>query len=162
MKNKISLIAILLFVIVFGTLVYIRFSYTAGSETRNDIIVKFLKDSQVFYIATIDGEQPRVRPFAAVEIIDREINICTGAFKNVYRQIQENPNIEIVSLNKNGEWIRITAALEDNSNDENREIFFKTNPALRKVYENKEDFKILKLKDVRAVLNANGKEEQKL
>jgi uncharacterized pyridoxamine 5'-phosphate oxidase family protein len=163
MRKKLMLILPFVFLILVFGFIFLRYNYVVKGETTTDKVVNFIKDSKVFFIATIEnGEQPRVRPFGAIEVIDREINICTGASKKIYKQIQENPNIELSSLNKNGEWIRVSAILEDNTTDENREIFFKSNPGLREVYKNKEDFKILKLKNVRATINKNGEQERSL
>ena len=78
-------------------------------------IVEELKQVGVFYIATIDGDRPRVRPFGSVMEYEGNVYICTGNFKPVYKQISANPNIELCGMYPTGEWLRVSArCVEDN------------------------------------------------
>lgn len=81
-------------------------------------IVEFLNDTKIFYLATIDGDKPRVRPFGAVMEKDGKIYFCTNNQKDVYRQMQKNPNIEISATKENGDWLRLSGkAVFDSSKD---------------------------------------------
>ena len=78
-------------------------------------IVEELKKARVFYIATIDGNQPRVRPFGSIVEYQGDAYICSGNFKEVYKQIKENPNVELSGMYEGPTWLRISATLvEDN------------------------------------------------
>lgn len=78
-------------------------------------IVDELKAVKVFYIATMDGNQPRVRPFGSVAEFEENAYICMGNFKDVYKQIKENPNVELCGMYDAVSWIRIkTILVEDN------------------------------------------------
>lgn len=78
-------------------------------------IVESIKKLKVFYIATIEGDQPRVRPFGSICEFEGSIYICSNNTKEVYKQITANPKIEMCGMNENGEWIRLSAtAKKDN------------------------------------------------
>ena len=78
-------------------------------------VYDFLKKANVYYLATVDGDKPKVRPFATYLIYDGKFYIQTGKVKPVGKQVLANPNIEICAFNgEEGTWIRIAAeAVED-------------------------------------------------
>lgn len=77
-------------------------------------VVEALKDVGTFYVATIDGDQARVRPFSSVTEFEGKVYLCTGNKKEVYKQIKANPKIALSGMNEKGEWLRVTAvAVED-------------------------------------------------
>ena len=71
---------------------------------------QFLKDAGTYYLATVDGDQPHVRPFGTAEIFEGKLYIQTGKVKNVYKQLEANPKAEICAF-KDGKWIRIVCEL---------------------------------------------------
>ena len=73
-------------------------------------VVKFLKDADEYYLATMDGDQPRVRPFGTAHVFENRLYIQTGKRKEVSREIHNNPKVEICAL-KNGEWLRVSGEL---------------------------------------------------
>ena len=76
---------------------------------------EFLKKCGTYYLATVDGDQPRVRPFGTVDLYDGTVTIQTGKSKDVSKQMEANPKIEICAFNGD-EWIRICAkAVADDS-----------------------------------------------
>ena len=75
-------------------------------NTVND----FLKQAGVYYLATVDGDQPRVRPFGTVNIFEGKLYIQTGKVKDVAKQIAKNPKVEISAF-KDGKWIRVAGEL---------------------------------------------------
>lgn len=72
-------------------------------------IVEELKKVKVFYIATEEKDQPRVRPFSSVAEFEGKAYICCGNFKEVYRQISENPKVELCGMYDGGTWLRVSA-----------------------------------------------------
>lgn len=81
-------------------------------------VVKFLKDAETYYLATVDGDQPRVRPFGTAHIFEGKLYIQTGKVKDVSRQLHANPKAEICAF-KNGEWLRVAGELIE---DDRREV----------------------------------------
>ena len=71
-------------------------------------VYEFLKNSQVYYLATMEGDQPRVRPFGTVDLFEDKIYIQTGLKKDVAKQMLANPKIEISAMYED-KWIRIAA-----------------------------------------------------
>ena len=75
-----------------------------------DEILEFLKNAGVYYLATVEGDQPRVRPFGTAEIFEGRLYIQTGKVKAVSRQLQANPKAEICAF-RDGVWLRIAGEL---------------------------------------------------
>ncbi len=73
-------------------------------------VYEFLKAAGTYYLATIDGDQPRVRPFGTIHIYDGKLYIQTGKTKEVAKQILTNPKVELSAMN-GGEWIRLSGTL---------------------------------------------------
>lgn len=71
-------------------------------------IKDFLSETGMFFMATVDGDQPRVRPLGAFLEEDGKLIFGVGDFKNVYRQMTANPKVEIVACKSNGHWLRYT------------------------------------------------------
>ena len=70
-------------------------------------VLQFLKDNRVFYLATVDGSTPKVRPFGFAMEYDGKLCFGTSNQKNVYRQLKSNPQIEISTTSQEGEWLRL-------------------------------------------------------
>ena len=68
----------------------------------------FLKEAEVYYLATLEGDQPRVRPFGTVDIFEDKLYIQTGKQKPVAHQMKANPKVELSGMAE-GKWIRVTA-----------------------------------------------------
>ncbi len=83
-------------------------------------IVEELKNVKVFYVATVEEDQPRVRPFSSVAEFEGRAYLCTNNTKEIYRQIMANPKVEISGMGKGGTWIRISANLVHDDRDEAR------------------------------------------
>ena len=103
------------------------------NEVRN-----FLKESEMFFIATIDGDKPRVRPFGVAEIYEDKLYIQTGKKKDVFKQIENNNNVEICAFN-NGKWIRIEGKLILDDRVEVKKYMLDQNPELRSMYDENDD-----------------------
>lgn len=76
-------------------------------------VVAELKKTKIFYIATAEGEQPRVRPFSSICEFEGHAYICSGRQKEIAKQIERNPRIEISGLYDGGTWIRVSAICEE-------------------------------------------------
>jgi uncharacterized pyridoxamine 5'-phosphate oxidase family protein len=78
-------------------------------------VYDFLKKCNTYYLATTEGDQPRVRPFGTYHIYDGKLYIQTGKSKDVSKQILANPNVELCAFDGgSGGWIRISAkAIDD-------------------------------------------------
>lgn len=83
-------------------------------------IVEALKAVKVFYVATLDGNQPRVRPFSSTTEFEGKAYICTNNTKACYKEMIENPNIEISGMYPDGGWIRVVAKAVRDDRDEVR------------------------------------------
>lgn len=99
---------------------------------------EFLKQCGTFYIATIDKDKPRVRPFGVVNIFENKLYIQTGKVKNVSRQIQINPNVEICGFT-NGKWIRVEGKLVRDDRLEAKQSMLDANPMLKNMYKAEDD-----------------------
>ena len=96
-------------------------------------VYEFLKKCGTYYLATVDGAKPRVRPFGTIDIYDGQLTIQTGRKKDVSKQIHENPNVEICAF-ADGTWIRLAAtakALDDIAAEEHMLAAY---PELRAMY----------------------------
>ena len=101
-------------------------------------VQKFLKECGVYYLATVEGDQPRVRPFGTAEIFEEHLYIQTGKNKDVFKQISENNNVEICAF-KDGRWIRVTGKLVLDDRVEAKKYMLDMNPDLRGMYNELDD-----------------------
>ena len=97
-------------------------------------VCKFLKDAGTYYLATVEGDQPRVRPFGTAHIFEGRLYIQTGKIKPVSRQLMANPKAEICAFH-NGAWVRIAGELVEDDRVEARKSMLDAYPSLRKMYD---------------------------
>lgn len=93
----------------------------------------FLKKCGVFYLATVDNDKPRVRPFGAINIFENKLYFQTGKIKDVYKQISVNPNVEICGMS-DGNWIRVEGKLINDDRKEAKVSMLDNNPELKSMY----------------------------
>ena len=98
-----------------------------------DRVVKFLKDAGTYYLATVDGDQARVRPFGTVNVFEGKVYIQTGKSKDVSKQIHANPKVEICAF-MNGEWLRVAGKLVEDDRREARQSMLDAYPQLQAMY----------------------------
>ncbi len=96
-------------------------------------VEKFLKDAETYYLATVDGDQPRVRPFGTVNIFDGKLYIQTGKSKAVSKQIHANPKVELCAF-KDGKWLRVAGELVEDERIEAKQAMLDAYPALQGMY----------------------------
>ena len=98
----------------------------------------FLKECGVYYLATIDGDQPRVRPFGTAEIFEEHLYIETGRKKDVFKQIEKNNKVELCAF-KDGTWLRVCGNLILDDRVEAKKDMLDKNPVLRERYSEYDD-----------------------
>ena len=101
-------------------------------------VYEFLKEGGTYYLATIDNDKPKVRPFGTVNIFDNKLYIQTGKNKDVYKQIEKNNNVEICSFDK-GKWIRVEGKLIADDRVEAKKSMLDNYPELRGMYNENDD-----------------------
>ena len=100
----------------------------------------YLKECGAFFIATVDGDQPRVRAFGVSEIIDGRLYIMTGKVKDVFKQMAANGKFEICALKPSGsEWMRVSGTLVNDETLSVKETFLERNPSLKSMYKADDD-----------------------
>ena len=115
---------------------------------------EFLKAAGVYFIATIDGDKPRVRPFGTAEIFEDHLYIQTGKSKDVSKQIEKNPNVEICAF-KDGKWIRVSGKLVRDDRVEAKKDMLDKNPYLRSMYNELDDnTEVLYFEHAKAVISS--------
>lgn len=97
-------------------------------------VCKFLKDAGTYYLATIDGDQPRVRPFGTAHIYEGRLYIQTGKIKDVSKQLALNPKAEICAF-KDGTWLRVSGELVEDDRPDARKSMLDAYPELRAMYD---------------------------
>lgn len=97
-------------------------------------VVDFLKEAGVYYLATMDGDQPRVRPFGTVHIFEGKLYIQTGKVKPTSKQIAANPKVEICAF-RDGTWLRLCGELVEDDRVEARKSMLDAYPELRSLYD---------------------------
>ena len=123
-------------------------------------VKNFLKECGVYYLATIDGDKPRVRPFGTAEIFEDKLYIQTGKSKDVSKQIQANPNVEICAF-KDGKWIRVSGNLIRDDRVEAKKDMLDKNPNLRGMYnENDDNTIVLYFEEGEAIISSFTEEDK--
>ena len=119
-----------------------------------DEVLKFLKDCWVYYLATVEWNQPRVRPFGRVNVFENKLYIQTWKTKNVSKQIQANNNVEICAFNGK-KWVRVTGKLIRDERKEIKKEMLDRNPELRGMYSEEDDnTEVLYFKDATATISS--------
>jgi uncharacterized pyridoxamine 5'-phosphate oxidase family protein len=121
-------------------------------------VYEFLNECGAYYIATIDGDQPRVRPFGTVLIFEDKLYIQTGKVKKVSKQMMKNPKIEICAFS--GEkWVRVEAVVVEDNRIEVKQKMLDKYPQLKSMYTaDDENSQVLYLKDATATFETFGGE----
>ncbi len=101
-------------------------------------VYNFLKDAGVYYLATVEDDQPRVRPFGTANIFDGKLYIQTGKVKPCSKQILANPKVEISAFHQ-GTWIRLSGELVEDDRVEAKKSMLDAYPNLRGMYDEKDE-----------------------
>ena len=97
-------------------------------------VYQFLKEAGVYYLATVEGDQPRVRPFGTANVFEGKLYIQTGKIKPVSKQIMANPKVEICAF-KDGTWLRVAGELVEDDRVEPKKAMLDSYPDLRRMYD---------------------------
>lgn len=96
-------------------------------------VYEFLKKCGTYYLATVEGDQPRVRPFGTIDLFEEKLYIQTGKIKPVANQMKANPKVEISGM-ADGKWIRVTAEAVLDDNVAAQEHMLAAYPSLQAMY----------------------------
>ncbi len=117
-------------------------------------VYDFLKKCNIYYLATTEGDQPRVRPFGTVDLFEDKIYIQTGKSKDVSKQIAENPKVEICAFDGK-KWLRIAAEAVNDDRVEAKAHMLDNYPDLKSMYDAEDDnTQVLYLKNATAVFSS--------
>ena len=121
-------------------------------------VVKFLKDCGAYFLATVDGDQPRVRPFGTANIFEGKLYIQTGKSKDCSKQIQKNGKVEICAMNAEGnKWLRVAGTLVRDDRREPKVDMLEHYPSLKAMYSPDDDnTETLYFKDATATFYSFG------
>ncbi len=119
-------------------------------------VCNFLKEAGVYYLATVDGDQPRVRPFGTAHIFEGKLYIQTGKVKPVSKQIAANPKVEICAF-KDGAWLRVAGELVNDDRVEAKKSMLDAYENLRGMYnENDNNTQVLYIQNAVATFSSFG------
>lgn len=117
-------------------------------------VCKFLKEAGTYYLATVEGDQPRVRPFGTAHIFEGKLYIQTGKKKAVSKQLKANPKAEICA-SKDGVWLRVAGELVEDDRVEAKKSMLDAYPELRGMYdENDDNTQVLYFKNATATFSS--------
>jgi uncharacterized pyridoxamine 5'-phosphate oxidase family protein len=129
-------------------------SYKIKEEAIMQEVYDFLKKCGTYYLATVEGDQPRVRPFGTVDIFEGKLYIQTGKVKEVSQQIQKNPKVEICAF-EDGQWLRLAGTLVRDDRVEAKEHMLDAYPGLKDRYSAQDDnTEVLYFKDATATFSS--------
>lgn len=125
-------------------------------------VYEFIKNANVYYLATVEGDQPRVRPFGTIDEFEGKLYIQTGKVKDVSKQIQKNPKFELTAFNGQ-EWIRVSGKLIRDDRVEVKQHMLDTHPNLKDRYSATDDnTEVLYFKDAVATIYSFTEEPRKV
>lgn len=101
-------------------------------------VYQFLDEAQTYYLATVEGDQPRVRPFGTALLRDGKLYIQTGKVKSVSKQIAANPKVEICAF-KDGRWLRVAGELVNDDDRDVKVAMLEKMPSLKAMYSADDD-----------------------
>jgi uncharacterized pyridoxamine 5'-phosphate oxidase family protein len=119
-----------------------------------DEVYELLKKCGKYYLATMDGDQPRVRPFGTIDLFEGRLYIQTGKIKNVSKQIMRNPKIELCGTTDD-RWIRVEATAVEDERQESKQHMLDAYPMLKSMYSADDDnTQVFYLKDATATISS--------
>ena len=113
-------------------------AYASTNADGQQRVYDYLKANGPFFVATVDGDQARVRPFGALHIFEGKMYIVTGHVKRVAKQLAANPNVELCAVNGT-EWVRVATTLVEDERVEAKKSMLDANPNLRSMYNENDD-----------------------
>jgi len=115
-------------------------------------VLKFLTDNPTFYLATVEGNMPKVRPFGFVMNYKGKLYFCTSNQKNVYKQLKVNPQFEVSTTSQEGEWLRLKGKAIFDTNNQSKQAALDVAPFLSTMYSvDDPKFEVFYIQDAEAV-----------
>lgn len=103
------------------------------SDDKFKEFVDFFQNAKMFFIATTEEDQPRVRPFGHLVEYHGQFYFNTGKHKNVYQQLMKNPKVEICAFDK-GVWYRVAGCAAESDNEEIKQMMMEIDPVVKRNY----------------------------
>ena len=119
-------------------------------------VLEFLDKTQTYYLATVEGDQPRVRPFGTVNVFEGKLYIQTGKVKECSKQLHNNPKAEICAFDgATGTWLRVSGKLISDDRREAKKHMLDSYPNLRGMYsEDDDNSEVLYFEDAEATFSS--------
>ena len=137
-------------------------AYASADQEAQQRVYDYLKAHGPFFIATVDGDQARVRPFGALHIFEGKMYIITGHSKRGAQQLAKNPKVELCAQSNN-EWIRVTATIVEDERIEAKKAVLDAFPNLRSMYnENDDNIAVYYFTNATATLSSFAGDEKTL
>ncbi|GHU88136.1 pyridoxamine 5'-phosphate oxidase [Bacteroidia bacterium] len=154
MKFK-SILIVNVLLLAFCPIIHAQTNEKKGEQPMKEVC-EFLKACGHYFIATVDGDQPHVRPFGTAAIFENKLYIQTGKRKKVAKQMMANPKIEICAYNATkGQWLRIEATVTPDERIEAKQFMLDEYPSLKSMYAaNDDNTFVLYLENVTATFNS--------
>ena len=125
-------------------------------------VYNFIKNANTYFLATVDKDKPKVRPFGSINIFEDKLYIETSKLKDVSKQIENNPNVELCALS-DGKWLRLSGTLVRDERMEAKISMFENNPILKKFYKVDSDkTEVLYFKNATATIYSFTEEIKKI
>lgn len=127
-------------------------------------ILKFLTDNPTFYLATVDGDKPKVRPFGFIMEFEGRLYFCTSNQKELYKQLQKNPAFEVSAASANGEWLRLSGQAAFDPNPKAKAKVFELAPSIAGLYQTPDNpiFEVFYLQDGEATFYSFSQEPKSI
>ena len=123
-------------------------------------VLDFLKKAEVYYLATVEGDQPRVRPFGTVNEFEGRLYIQTGKVKPTSHQLSANPKAELCAFME-GAWLRVACELVEDDRTEAKKAMLDAYPELRHMYDEKDgNTQVLYMRNATATFSSFGKDPE--
>lgn len=125
-------------------------------------VYNFIKNADNYFLATIDDNKPKVRPFGSINIFEDKLYIETSKLKDVSKQIEKNPYVELCAL-FDGKWLRLSGMLVRDERLEAKESMFENNSILKEFYKVDDDkTEVLYFKNATAVIYSFTEKAKKI
>jgi uncharacterized pyridoxamine 5'-phosphate oxidase family protein len=137
MGKRLKFALLLSLTVLFAGICGASFAAAGGGGNREaglKEVYDFLKGCGNYYLATTEGDQPRVRPFGSLAIFEGKLYFQTGKIKNVSKQMTANPKIEICAFDGKGAWVRVQAIAVDDPRREAKQFLLDAHPELKGMY----------------------------
>ena len=119
-------------------------NFYIGIKTKKEHLMEevknFIKECGAYFLATVDGDEPKVRPFGTIEIFEGKLYIQTGKSKNVSKQIQKNGKVQLCAMDKTcSKWLRLSGTLVRDDRREPKVHMLENYPSLKSMYSPDDD-----------------------